>query len=206
METLIKLLGSSAKVKMVKLFVFNENHAYDVKQIAERTKESISKIRAEIHNLEKMGLIQSRSFFKTVEKKRSGKKVTSKVKTTGWVLDEDFESIAPLRKFLIDMNHITPKDIIRKLSHGGALKFVLISGVFIQSNESRVDLLVVGDHIKRGIMEKAIRTLEAEIGKEIRYAIFETAEFKYRQGMYDKLIRDILDFPHEKIVNKFGVV
>jgi len=59
METLIKLLGSSAKVKMVKLFVFNENHAYDVKQIAERTKESISKIRAEIHNLEKMGLIQS---------------------------------------------------------------------------------------------------------------------------------------------------
>jgi hypothetical protein len=206
METLTKLFGSAAKVKIIKLFVFNSNHPYDAKQIAERTKESVSKVRTELHNLDKMRLIHSRVFFKNVEARKNGRKVTRKVKTTGWVLNDDFESLDPLRYFLVNTNHLTHKELIKKLSRGGALKLLIISGVFIQNAETRVDLLVVGDHLKRGVVENAIRTIEAEIGKEIRYAIFETAEFKYRLGMYDKLIRDILDFPHEKILNKFGAV
>jgi hypothetical protein len=206
METLTKLFGSAAKVKIIKLFVFNSNHPYDAKQIAERTKESVSKVRTELHNLDKMRLIHSRVFFKNVEARKNGRKVTRKVKTTGWVLNDDFESLDPLRYFLVNTNHLTHKELIKKLSRGGALKLLIISGVFIQNAETRVDLLVVGDHLKRRVVENAIRTIEAEIGKEIRYAIFETAEFKYRLGMYDKLIRDILDFPHEKILNKFGAV
>jgi hypothetical protein len=60
-----------------------------------------------------------------------------------------------------------------------------------------VDLLIVGDRMKRGKIEKGIRRLEAEIGAELVYAIFETKEFNYRLNMYDKLVRDILDYPHE---------
>ena len=41
--------------------------------------------------------------------------------------------------------------------------------------------------------------MEAEIGSELVYAIFDTKEFTYRLNMYDKLVRDILDFPHEVI-------
>jgi hypothetical protein len=33
-------------------------------------------------------------------------------------------------------------------------------------------------------------------------ALFDTEEFMYRLKMYDKLLRDVLDYPHEKIVNK----
>ena len=54
-------------------------------------------------------------------------------------------------------------------------------------------------------MERVIRSIEAEIGKELRYASFETPDFRYRLGMYDKLVRDILDFPHKKVVDKIGV-
>jgi len=206
METLTKLFGNAAKVKIIKLFVFNSNHPFDVRQVAERTKESIPKVRGEIHNLDKMGLIHSRVFYKNVEARKNGRKTTRKVKTHGWILNDEFQSLDPLRYFLVHTNHLTHKDLIRKLSRGGALKILIVSGVFIQNPESRVDLLVVGDHIRRGVVENAIRTIEAEIGKEIRYAIFETTEFRYRLGMYDKLIRDILDFPHEKVLNKFGVI
>ena len=48
--------------------------------------------------------------------------------------------------------------------------------------------------------------MEAEIGKELRYAAFEAPEFEYRVKMYDKLIRDIFDFPHKTILNKLGLV
>jgi hypothetical protein len=42
--------------------------------------------------------------------------------------------------------------------------------------------------------------MEAEIGGELSYAVFETKEFLYRLNMYDKLVRDILDYPHEVVV------
>ena len=68
-----------------------------------------------------------------------------------------------------------------------------------------MDLLVVGDNLKQGQLETTIKTIESEIGREIRYAVFETSEFNYRYSIFDKLIRDILDYPHEKIINKLGL-
>lgn len=206
METLTKLFGSQAKTKMIKLFAFNPGEVFDIEQIADRTKENSKKVRSAVSQLQQMGLIRSRSFFKKVEKNVRKKKVTKKVRTSGWVLNEKFEFLTPLRTFLVNVNHLSPKDIAQKLQKVGAVKLVVISGIFTHDTESRVDLLIVGDNIKKNTVEHTIKTIESEIGVEIRYACFETADFKYRLGLYDKLIRDILDFPHEKIVNKLGVI
>ncbi len=206
METLTKLFGSGAKVKIIKMFLFNPDVAYDVAQISERTKENSSKVRREIHVLEKMDLIKKRVFYKTVHRKKGNRTIQGKVKTHGFILNHDFEFLIPLQQFLVNLNHLAPKDIARKLSKAGNMKLVLTAGIFIQDPESRVDLLVVGDHIKKSAVDNAIRTIEAEMGKEIRYAVFETPDFQYRLSLYDKLIRDILDFPHEKIVNKIGLM
>ena len=53
--------------------------------------------------------------------------------------------------------------------------------------------------MKKSKIEEEVHKLEAEIGTELVYAVFDTKEFVYRLNMYDKLIRDILDFPHEVI-------
>jgi hypothetical protein len=47
--------------------------------------------------------------------------------------------------------------------------------------------------------------MEADIGKELSYAVCDTADFVYRLNAYDKFIRDVLDYPHETIVDKLGV-
>ena len=76
----------------------------------------------------------------------------------------------------------------------------MVSGVFIKNKDTRVDLLIVGDKIKKSKVEEEVRKLEAEIGTELVYVVFDTKEFIYRLDMYDKLVRDILDFPHEVIL------
>ena len=63
-----------------------------------------------------------------------------------------------------------------------------------------MDLLIVGDKLKRGKIEEGIKKIEAEIGIELVYAVFETKEFIYRLNMYDKLVRDVLDYPHQVIL------
>src|SRR3989338_2689319 len=90
--------------------------------------------------------------------------------------------------------------LIPLLNNAGRVKLIILSGIFIKNKDSRVDFLVVGDKLKRGKIEEGIRKLEAEIGSELVYAIFDTKEFIYRLNMYDKLIRDILDYPHEIVL------
>lgn len=192
MEELSKLFGSEAKVKIMRLFLFNPETVFDTGEISERAKVEPPKVRREMSNLEKMGLVKRRSSIK----KRGGH---------GFVLETQFPYLLQLQNFLINIEPLQPKEIIRKVSKIGNIKLIIIAGVFLQEVESRADLLVVGDGVKKGNLDGLIKTLESEIGKELRYAYFTTDDFKYRISMFDKLIRDILDYPHKKILNKIGL-
>jgi len=76
--------------------------------------------------------------------------------------------------------------------------------VFIQDPDGRVDILVVGDSMKDSRLKAAIRDLESHMGHELRYAAFSTDDFTYRLGAYDRLIRDVLDYPHQIVVDKLN--
>jgi hypothetical protein len=83
---------------------------------------------------------------------------------------------------------------------------IIAAGVFIQNWESRVDLLIVGDDLNITKIESVIKMIESEIGKEIAYSAFETQDFQYRMGIHDRLVRDILDYPHVTLLDRLGVV
>lgn len=193
MEALSKLFGSEAKVKIMRLFLFNPETVFDTGEISERAKVEPPKVRREISNLEKMGLVKRR----VSNKKKNGH---------GFVLETQFPYLLQLQNFLINIEPLQPKEIIRKVSKVGNIKLIIIAGVFLQEPESRADLVIVGDAVKKSNLENLMKTLEAEIGKELRYVYFTTEDFKYRISMFDKLIRDILDYPHKKILNKIGII
>ena len=181
-KSVAHIFGSEAKVKIMRLFIFNPESVYESKSISDRVKEKPARVRKQLGELIKAGLIKKRS--------------------RGYTLDRTYPYLSALESFLIDVGPITDKEIAKRLSGVGTVKLILISGIFLHDVEARVDLLVVGDHIKKGKLMTAISLIEAELGKEIRYASFETADFQYRFGMYDKLILDILDSKNHKILNK----
>ena len=79
------------------------------------------------------------------------------------------------------------------------MKMLVLAGAFIKDPASRLDILAVGDSINQKKFENVMRSLESEIGRELKYSAFTTNEFKYRISMYDKLICDVFDFPHEVV-------
>ncbi|MDP3014173.1 MAG: hypothetical protein Q8M92_08040, partial [Candidatus Subteraquimicrobiales bacterium] len=123
-----------------------------------------------------------------------------KKRAMNWYFNPLFKYSSEFEELLANPDTIDKEKIANNFKKTGKIKLLLISGVFIKNSDSRVDLLIVGDKIKRNKAEKEIHKLEAEIGTELTYAIFDTKEFSYRLNMYDKLIRDILDFPHEIIL------
>lgn len=205
MDVLEKIFGSAAKVKLMRLFLFNTNIYYDLDSVVSRAKVTPESARRELKTLEEACLIKRKSFLKESIKKVGKKKIVKRKRVPGWILNDNFHYIAPLQSFLIHLSPLQDKDIIRRFSRAGKIKLLVIAGVFIQEPESRVDLLVVGDNLRKGTIENAVKDIEAELGKELAYSVFETKDFNYRLGMYDKLLRDVLDYSHKKLVNKLGI-
>jgi hypothetical protein len=179
MEILGKILGSPARVKIMRLFLLNSKDGFSRKDIIKRSRVSPSVASREIKLLASVGFI-----------KKHGKI---------WLFNPLFKYGGELDKLLVSSDSLDKKDIIDNFRKVGRVKFLLLSGIFIKNKDTRVDLLIVGDRMKKSKIEEEIRKLEAEIGAELAYAVFDTKEFIYRLDMYDKLVRDILDFPHEVI-------
>ncbi|MBM2817868.1 MAG: seg [Parcubacteria group bacterium] len=205
MEILGKLFGTPEKVKIMRLFLFNPNQAFDMEDTTEKTKSAVKDVRREIAGLEKVKLIKKRIFFKDVKKEIGKKSEIVKKKTSGWILNNTFPYLAELQGLLINAQLIRHGEILKRLSSVGKLKAVIVSGVFIQDLDSRVDILIVGDNLRKFALENAVKTIESEIGREINYTAFETPDFLYRLGVCDKLIRDILDYRHEKVLDRIGI-
>jgi hypothetical protein len=193
MEILSKLFGSETKVKVMRLFLLNPDKVFAVKEIVDRVKSSHSKVRSELSTLLKIDLIKKRSS----QKNRGG---------YGFSVNPQFPYLATLQNFLVNTEPLQSKDLIKRFSKVGSIKLIVVSGVFMQEPESRIDMLIVGDNVKKGNLENTMKNLESEIGKELRYTHFTTEDFKYRLSMFDKLTRDILDYPHKKVLNKLGIV
>jgi hypothetical protein len=79
---------------------------------------------------------------------------------------------------------------------------LLLSGIFTRDENRELDMLVVGNKLDQAVLGRQIAILESEIGRELAYAHFDVDEFNYRMGMYDKLLRDVLENDHEVLVNK----
>lgn len=205
MKILGKLFGSPAMVKLLRLFIFNPEHTFTNKEAAARAKITSDTLRLELSIMKQMGFIKKKVAYRQTTTGKGNKKTVKKKKVLAWTLDERFPYIESLQNFLINATPIKNKDIPKRLSVAGAIKLIVISGVFIQNLDSRIDLLIVGNGIKKSQLETAIKSIESEIGRELKYAVFDTQEFKYRMGIYDRLIRDVFDYEHEVVLDKIGI-
>ena len=200
MKELSYLFGSVARVKILRLFVFNPAEAYAIQDVVKRTKITPKYARKELSSMEKGGILKKNKLV--VE---GGK--TKKKTETAWSLDSKFPYIEPLQGFLFATLELSGKDILKKIRSAGVAKVVIISGLLLGEwcPESRVDLFVVGDGLNEKRLAGAIQTIESEIGREIRYTALSVEDFKYRLRARDKLIRDILDYPHFMLRDNLGI-
>ena len=180
MEILEKILGNSARVKIMRLFLLNKDKSFKNIDVVKRSRITADTARKELKLLSAVGFIKKRG-------------------VADWCFNSSFKYEQEFEGLLVSPDAVDKNKIINNFKKVGKIKFLLVSGLFIKDPESRIDLLIVGDKMKRSKIEEEIRKIEAEIGTELTYAIFETKEFLYRLNMYDKLIRDVLDFPHEVV-------
>lgn len=179
MEILGKIFGTPARVKIMRLFLLNKNKTFTNADIATRSRVSIEGVRKEIRLLESIEFIKKRP--------------------NGYIFNQTFKYTKELENLLVSTDVLDKEAVANGFKKVGKLKLLIVSGIFIKDKDSRVDILLVGDNLNKSKIEDSIRKMEAEVGTEMTYASFTTKDFIYRLAMYDKLVRDILDFPHEVV-------
>lgn len=204
MNVLDKLFGSSARVKLMRLFLMNPEDVFDIKEATRRSKVGVTMLRKEVRMFQDIGFIKPRTMVKMIPRKDGKDGDLEKKKIDGYGLDTRFPYLAALRALVTEIA-LGKEDLSARFRNVGKLKLIIVSGVFIDQPDSRVDILLVGDGIKKPQLESVLRRLEAELGKELTYGALTTGEFEYRYGIYDKFIRDIIDYPHLVVLNKMNL-
>ncbi len=189
MEPIARIMGSAVRLRLLRLFCFNDA-VFTLDEMAFRSKSTKENVRRETALLLAAGFLEKRSA-------KNGKVVYAAARRTA-LFDE-------LRRFLLATTSIDHARIGALMRKAGTVKLLVLTGVFTDAIEAAVDIVVVGDKLDERIIAAGVHLIEAELGRELRYANFETATFNYRLGVYDRLIRDVLDYPHETLINKLGI-
>ena len=191
---------------MIRLFLSNPEALFSSEDISRRAKVPMALAKREISLLKGIDLIKQKD--QTVDeqiKLKNGETKIKKKKMTVYCLNALFPFVHALRNLVLNAAPANKEAMIKEINTIGRIKLIVFSGIFTNHENSRVDLLLVGDSMKETKLDKVLKNIEAEIGKEIVYAVFKTEDFMYRMGMYDRFIRDILEYPHEKAVNKLNI-
>lgn len=187
-DVLEAILGSKEKMRLLRFFLQNPEHEYEAADIAQRNMLVARKMRKELNNLVKIKFIST--------KIKKGK--------TQYFLNQEFIFYPELKNLIAKDNLFPQSRSLDKIKNLGNVKLAVISGAFINYHKSKADMILVIDEVNRSKLKKLMNNLEAEIGKEVDFALMNNEEFKYRLNMLDKFILDFLEGPHEEIINKIS--
>lgn len=213
MEILGKLFGSESRVKILRLFLFNPTTSFSSQEVAARSMSDLYSAKHELKLLRKINFV--RQVAGGDRKPRAPRRLpvgrhggargrATPAARDGWAFNDSFAYRAPLERLLLDTVFLNDADLYQKFAGAGKLKLIIVAGVFAHDAESRLDILIAGDNLKRHAIDATVRGLEALIGKELAYAVFETRDLMYRLGMYDRLVRDVMERPHKTLLDKMN--
>jgi hypothetical protein len=199
-----KLFGSKDKVRLIRFFLKNQTGFFEEKEICKKLNIKPQNFKKEITNLINIKLV-----LKNKEKKvftfsdNKNEKAKSK-DVMGYRCNPEFAYKESLYNLVFDYKAMDKEYIYEMFKKVGKTKLFLLGGVFVGDLKARVDILYVGDSIKKVSMDKALEGISAEMGGDIKIAIFDSEEFDYRKRMFDKFLKDIFSAPHEKMLAKIS--
>ncbi|MBP9820493.1 winged helix-turn-helix transcriptional regulator [Candidatus Woesebacteria bacterium] len=177
MSQLQDFMISRVRVKMYELFFTHESEMYYVRQITREINEEINAVRRELERMLGAGIIKS---------EQRGNRLYYFVNTRYLFFQELQQMVAKTTGL--------GKKIRKNLRKLGTISYVMLSGRYVQGlapRQGEVDLLFVGE-VVLAELTALVKEEEAQLGREINYAVFSLQEFEFRKTRRDPFIMDVL--------------
>lgn len=184
-----QLFGSKTRVKLLQLFYSNPNRSFYVREITRKIDEQINSVRRELANLLSIGIISSETNNNRLY----------------YEVDQDYGYYQPLEAIFGSGTSTTAAPAAEGETNAmkgmGNLDLVVLTGQLTRDERSGIDVLLVGD-LNATQVAKYISELEGKEGKELRYAVMDHDEFKYRQEVNDRFLTLVLSSKLQVLMDK----
>lgn len=180
----------------MQLFYSNPNRSFYVREITRKIDEQINSVRRELANLLSIGIISSDNTDNKLY----------------YEVNQSYEYYDPLLAIFgqgagktsaptkTTDKTATEREKIKAL---GNVVAALYTGQFTRDESGGIDFLVVGD-VNQHALQRFIKELEEQEGKEIRYALMTAEEFDYRRQVKDRFITTVLAAKKQVLIDKNG--
>ncbi len=178
MTTLLDIITSKVRVKILDLFFSDVSEMYHVRGIVREIKEEINAVRRELERMETAGLLK---------KENRGNRVY-------YFLNNEYGFFGDLLSMVSKTTGLG-SEIIQNRNKIGRVSLVMFSGKFARKKdrkrEDSVDILVVGEVVLPEL-SAIIRREENKRGKEINYTVMSREELEFRKKRRDPFLQEIL--------------
>jgi predicted nucleotidyltransferase/predicted transcriptional regulator with HTH domain len=182
MTMLESLFTSRVRVRLLTLFLTHPAEAFYIRQITRLTGETYNNVRQELQNLAQLGLILS-------ERRANATYYRANV--------EHF--LFPELKRIILKTEAVGDRLREALLTLGDIQVAFIYGSTARGTEvasSDIDLMVIGK-VDLDALDRAIDSIEEELGRTVNYALFDVEEWRERVHQRHSFAVDVLT--HKKV-------
>lgn len=197
-DFLVQFLGDVARAKITRTFVLNAQEQLSISEVSQRSKISTQAVGRELRALSKLKIIVH---GKRRVQKSPGSRAKQKWEVV-WRFNSDFAHARALSTFVREVSPEQYAVIVKKLRTAGRVSTIILSGAFIHDETRPADIVIAGDSLNQRRLEKAVRSFEPLLGRELRYCVFSNGDLRYRINIQDRLIRDTVDYPHLVLLDK----
>jgi len=186
------IFGSRVRVKILKLLYRQYPASFGLAEISSRIQEPSFIARRELVMLQATGLIKKIRLAKSIEQ---------------YGLNPAFDFFIELKELVLKPSPAETTRLAKRIDSLGRIRLAIVAGIFVSRPEERTyeapaDLFIVGDVIDKKKLNLFLKSLEADMGAEIRFAVMDPDEFRHRYEYFDRFLRVLLEGPHQKLINK----
>ena len=186
-----QLFGSKTRVRLLRLFLSNQDEAYFVRELTRKIGAQINAVRNELDNLLQMDLVEIDEHFADDVSGKS-KRGRSSQQRKYYRLNKSAILYPELRSLFLKSRVLLEKDLIKKITKSGSVSYFALLGYFVGEDDAPTDALIVG-RVKKEKLTTMMRNFEREIGREINYTVMTPQEFRYRKDLTDRFLYGILE-------------
>lgn len=196
-----QLFGSKIRVKLLRLFLANPNKKYFLRELARILGAQINSVRREVENLASLGILKEVLSAKSDEAGEDEK--GDNIQKKYFQADKEFPLFSELKSLVLRAHLIIKSGILREIMDEGNIYYLVLTGLFVNTDDSSTDILIVGK-VKKERIEKIVNKFEKDLDRSINYTIMPRSEFNYRREITDRFLYNILEGEKIVIIDKIS--
>jgi hypothetical protein len=204
-----QIFGSKTRTRLLKLFLLNPEKVYFIRELTRLIDTQINSVRRELQNLLQCKLIQEvnaaeleKELQRAEETPTNSKKQKNleRLAKKYFQANTDYLLFRELRAIFLRGPFLHQDDLVRDIRSLEHLDMAVLSGFFVDNDDSHVDLLIVGN-VNRTKLTKIIHGFEKVFEKEINYTTLTKDEYLYRHSLSDRFLFGVLEGKNKIIID-----